>query len=103
MTIDLATPWVAALNGNNLAPYARLEALAAAKDAPNGSTHPSWSWATNSPVLKSVPAGKEALWESVVALYRLQKLEEDDSDLWRDYVCAWLVCDETSLLNKRVD
>ena len=42
---------------------------------------------------EDLPLVADALWESVLALWRLRKVrpEGDDVDLWRQYVVAWLV------------
>lgn len=40
-----------------------------------------------------LPLAADALWESVLALWRLRKVRpvRIDLDLWRQYVVAWLV------------
>ena len=52
-----------------------------------------WAKAQIDRELANVPEGKEALWECVLALWRLKLCEEEGSqeEAWQELVSAWLV------------
>lgn len=65
--------------------------------APGPATDPSWMRVTVKKALANVPDGFEAIWQSVLAIWRLKTLEvklEGDSPiqiLWMQHLSAWLV------------
>jgi hypothetical protein len=92
MSVDLSTPWVAALNGNNLAPFPALVQLAEDDERPSALRDPGWSKKSVTALTAKISDKKEALWDSILSLYRLKMLEESEAGkMWEDYVCAWFV------------
>ena len=91
MTVDLSTPWVPTLDGNQLAPFAKYEELVQDEEMPSAKKSPEWSIKAHKQILEKVPEVKEALWETVLGVYRLQMLEEEADELWINYLQAWLV------------
>jgi len=70
------------------------------KDFPSAELYPAWSWREISPFLKAVPEGRDALWDSVVGVYWIQKLEEEFNPEWPEHACTWLVSSDRSLLGR---
>jgi len=88
--IDLSVPWVATLNGNSLSPFGAYNDLVTDNETPSAALMPNWSKKAHAADLEAVPEGAKALWDSVLALYRLSILP-DRGRTWEDHVCAWLV------------
>ena len=67
--MDLSTPWVPSLKGEECALCDSYQALAEAR--PNSITHTPWAEKTLRAELIKTPEARSALWESVLALWRL--------------------------------
>jgi hypothetical protein len=96
--MDLSANWVPQLNGNNLAPFEALQEIEANDLVPDFEKEPSWAKGTVLKSLANVPKGRDAIWGSVLAVWRLRRLEgrlEDASEgfamLWEEYLTAWVV------------
>ena len=88
--IDLSVPWVAMAGNNRLAPFTEYERAVEDEETPSASQTPVWSKKAHAAQLSSVSGSEGPLWDSVLALYRLQ-LVESRGPVWKDHVAAWLV------------
>ncbi len=87
--------WEPQLRGNRLRPCALLKAFIDDDERPSSRNKLDAEWALSSygSRLEEVPYAKEAIVESVVAVWRLHSTEEDgpSDPLWGDHLEAWLV------------
>lgn len=81
------------LDGKVLSPCALYNRMVKAGDLPNSMQDPTWIRRALDPFVANVPEGADALWECVLALWRLKLMEEagSDDEVWRLHVSAWLV------------
>ena len=90
--ISYDTPWTVSLDGRALGPYPAYSEMINSKKRPNLAEHADWSTARVMPLLEEAPDAVDAIWECVLALWRLSRLADDCVDPeWPDYVSAWLV------------
>jgi hypothetical protein len=93
MSIVLSTPWTPTLDRRKCTPYA-LYAIAVDEDAmPNAIDDPTWTMEALESELEATPDGKDALWEGILALWRLKLCEEEgiNHESWQNLVSAWMV------------
>ena len=93
--MSFATPWKPSLDGTDLPRCGLIEGLIAddLKPSSRDSDQRPWSLSELSLILNEHPPSKDALWECVLAIWRL-KLEEEKGSrdtVWRDHMKAWLV------------
>lgn len=94
--MDVSTPWTPLLDGNVCA-VSHLYQLAQ-DDSPNSISDTPWAKKTLKAELAKTPVAQEALWESIVALWRLNLTMQKTSENtgwrtdWCNLVSAWLVC-----------
>jgi len=104
--MDLSVPWVPTTNGNVLRPLARYDEVVDSACAPVPRQDRPWVKTTYSDIFSKHPQAGEALWESVLALWRLKVVvpeEADvDDDLWAEHVLAWLVSTPLSRSSREV-
>ena len=96
--MDLGDPsdsWVPIWDGVVLPKFEPYEEMVADEVAPFGGKDPAWTKTTTFNELKNVPLGRDAIWQTVLALYRLKELEsrETKGRIWQKLVLAWLVSD----------
>lgn len=89
----LLTPWIPTLNKEVCASYPPYDEIVNEGAEPNSIENPHWARRNLEPELEKVPDGADALWEVVLALWRLKLLEETGGldETWRNLVSAWLV------------
>jgi hypothetical protein len=89
----LSTPWTPTLRGNACASFPLYEDFIEEDPIPNCIEHTTWAESTLDPELKKTPSGRAALWEGILALWRLKTYEENgtNEESWRNLVSAWLV------------
>ena len=89
-----SVPWTPWLDGHVLAPLESIANLVDYNSLPDFRYNHSWSLKVVHPLLNKAPeVAREALWESVVAIWRLSEVDDTahgDSN-WADYLEAWLV------------
>ena len=95
LTFDMIfdTPWVPKLGDVNCVGYGPYEELVVESVVPRYSKEPAWSSMGLNSELAKTPMAGPALWESVLALWRLKEVEEEGGDQgeWQSLVSAWLV------------
>ena len=93
MSQILSTPWTPTLEGRVCTPYAPYDDLVDEGAAPNGVEDSSWTMKTLRSKLDAKRDGKAALWEGILALWRLKLCGTDgmEHENWRNLVLAWLV------------
>jgi hypothetical protein len=89
----LSTPWTPTLHGNVCVPYPLYEDFIEEDPCPNLAQHATWAESTLDPELKKTPSGRAALWEGILALWRLTLLKDIGvfDAIWRCLMSAWLV------------
>ena len=100
MSSILAVPWVPNVNNK---PLSRLEAYEEIREegvVPNSFQHSSWTEKTHNLLLVNVPEGRDALWECVLAIWRLRLVKGDGppGEIWKLHVVAWLVSPRNSCI-----
>jgi len=83
-SVRLSAPWVISLHGQFLPSFAPYDTLVTDEEVPSASRTPHWSLKAHATVLDQIPEGRDVLWESVLALYRLQMVESRGK-VWQDY------------------
>ena len=93
MSKTLSTPWTPTLEGRICTPYAPYDLLIDECAVPNSVDDPSWTMKTLGSQLNAKCDGKAALWEGILALWRLRLCGTDriEHENWRNLVLAWLV------------
>ena len=93
MSSILTTPWTPVLDGRRCARYAPYDEIVEEGAMPNAVHSPGWNLESLEPQLAETPDGKGALWEGILALWRLNLLarEGTNDEGWRNLVSAWLV------------
>ncbi|KAF9648774.1 hypothetical protein BDM02DRAFT_3128859 [Thelephora ganbajun] len=95
MFMDLSTPWVPSLNGKYLAPCSLIAELVENNATPLSFKweHRAWSKRALKSDLNKYPEAVSALWESILAIWRLQVFEDDglNNPVWTDHMVAWLI------------
>ena len=89
--IDMTIPWQPIdSTGQKLAVSEEYEALVRENPTPTQLDH---GWETTlEGLLREYPKTAEAIWDSLVALWRLEKLARRMSKgVWRDHALAWMV------------
>ena len=94
--MDLSATWVPTAQGNVLSPLARFTEVVESACTPLPRVDKPWMKTSFSDIFSKFPQAREALWESVLSLWRLKivapdKEESVDDALWEEYVSAWLV------------
>lgn len=89
----LSTPWTPTLNGQLCPSYVPYTEVVAEKAEPNFMEDVDWARRNLDAELERTPDDAEALWEGVLALWRLKLVEEEGKlhSSWRGLVSAWLV------------
>ena len=94
--MDISAPWTPLLDGNV---FATSHLYQSVQDAsPNSISDKPWAKKTLQTELAKTPAAQEALWESILMLWRLNlTLRETSKNTdwrtgWCNLVSAWLVC-----------
>ena len=97
------TPWVPALRGNVLTPFVMVEELeeSGVRPTPLRAEEREWTPTAVKEVVNGIPMMKEALLESLLAVWRLQMCQEESdkpgiAEAWQDHLEAWLVRDSLS-------
>jgi hypothetical protein len=95
-SMDLSTAWRP--SGRALEAFPALQAVEKECLVPNQMHHGSWAKRTLEQDLAQSPTGRDAIWQSVLFLWRLEFLVSDweGADggfrrLWQQYVSEWLV------------
>ena len=88
--------WVPQLNGNALAPCQLIAASIEDGETPQHRNPSEANWSTKgikSELLAAPDMARGALQETVIAIWRLQKEQEqgDEDEVWKDHLEAWLV------------
>ena len=96
MSTVLATPWVPSLRNNALAPCALIAHLVEDAVIPNSrdAEERAWTFAGNRKILlEDAPEAREALLETLTAIWRLSQEEERGvvDEEWQNHLEAWLV------------
>jgi hypothetical protein len=96
------TPWVPSLRSNALQPCARIADLVKYRAVPDfrKSSDLKWTEVAVESALVGVPKARDAIIETVLAIWRLMQKEEnggEDAD-WQNHLEAWLVRDCCSWL-----
>lgn len=93
MSSIFTTPWIPRVNGQPLGQLEAYDVICEEGVVPNSVQHGAWTERALNLVLANVPEGRKALWECVLALWRLQLVRGDDppSELWKLYIITWLV------------
>ena len=91
--MDISKPWTPQLNGNDCAPCALYLDVVGEEMRPSTRSDGPWALKTLEPELSKTPFAREALWEGILALWRLKVEEEAGSndETWRSLTSAWLV------------
>jgi hypothetical protein len=90
------THWIPALDGNDLAPCTLFDDVVAEDAKPNSreDRHRDWSLKELGRVLDRHPASRDAVWETVLAIWRLREEETAGvlDEVWKMHLTAWMVC-----------
>lgn len=89
----LSTPWTPTLNGRKCASYGAYDQFVEEGASPNPIDDKPWAVENLNWQLEQRPDGKDALWEGILALWRLKLFEAEgaNEETWRGLVSAWLV------------
>ena len=91
-TISLEQPWDPVNSrGKTVVIYQAYKALVDKKSEP---PHHDCNWARSNfwNVFKSYPEAEGAIWENIVALWRLETLQDHSySEVWKHHAMSWLV------------
>ena len=89
----LSIPWTPTANGELCDPYFAYDVIAEEGAQPNPFEDEQWDRNTLDSQLVMMPDGGDALWEGILALWRLRLVQEDGAfdRSWRTLVSAWLV------------
>jgi len=89
----LAVPWTPVLNGKEVSSCDLYNRVVEDEAKPAGKHDEDWLRRSLEVAFAEAPQGAEALWECMLAIWRLKVEEEDGSedDTWKDLLCAWLV------------
>jgi hypothetical protein len=105
--MDLSTPWTPSLDGNVCAASHLYQLVQ--NDFPNSINNTPWAERTLKEELAKTPAAQQALWESILALWRLNltlKKTSENADWctdWCNLVSAWLVCIHRLVIAAEID
>lgn len=95
--MDSSTPWVPSWNGDRLTPFDALREVQEDGLVPTPAKHRAWSEMTLERELSRIPEGREAIWNSVLELWRLKYVgyhaKDESASLWQQLTSAWLVRD----------
>jgi hypothetical protein len=92
-TTDFSVLWTPSYRDRTCAKYGPYEDEVEEGTQPKFRVEPTWARKALADELAKTPAAAEALWESILALWRLKELEDPGSNRleWRLLVAAWLV------------
>ena len=98
MTTPLA--WIPQLDGIKLPACELFDEVVQQWLIPKVDLDPSWAKKNLFPVFATV-TDAEAIWETVLAMWRLKQREEDGGEekVWQDHVVAWMVSGEIVCLD----
>jgi hypothetical protein len=90
--MNLSTPWTPLLNGKPCPTSVLYQQVHDA--SPNSISHTAWAEKTLATELKKTPEARDALWESILMLWRLRLTmnKASENTNWHNLVSAWLVC-----------
>ena len=93
MSTVLSTPWTPTLDRDKCAPCALYDSVVDEEATPNAIDDAAWTMEAMELELEAAPDGKDALWEGILALWRLKLCEEraTNDKSWKNLVLAWLV------------
>lgn len=88
-----STSWAPVWNGIVLPNFEPYGALVEDEVTPARGRGPDWTKKTILGQLENTPTGKDVIWETVLALFRLRSLEDEEmkGKLWQQLVSAWMV------------
>lgn len=91
--MDISTPWTPSYEGKPCKPCAWYASVVEENIHPNCIQHADWAQKNLEPQLGKRPLARDALWEGILALWRLSLQEGDGrkEESWRVLVFAWLV------------
>lgn len=91
--MDILAPWAPSLDGKICEPSASYESVVADEARPNSLEHPDWVQKNLEPLQGVTSHAREALWDGILALWRLNLLEKNGKEdaSWGNLVSAWLV------------
>jgi hypothetical protein len=91
--MDLLEPWTATLKGKKCDACASYDNIVAQNTEPSATCDPAWSQEALRQRLGWAPGVRDALWEPVLALWRLKQVQSEGAgdESWRNLVSAWLV------------
>lgn len=90
--VSFDIPWVPSFEGKILPPYRNYEVFVATKKRPDQKSDKQWTRATILSLTQSEPDAEDAIYESVLALWRLSRLADENLEsIWQEYARAWLV------------
>ena len=100
--MNLSSPWTPTLNGIILPSLGRYQVVVDEDAKPYSRTAPGWDEKSIKTLIANIPQAGDALWETVLALWRLKLVEPsedemEEDELWRNWVMAWLVSFAISL------
>lgn len=91
----LTIPWTPSLKGRVLGPCKLIQDFVDSAASPPfwETAHTMWSSRVLKKEIKCSPEVWEAIWECVVSIWRLKRVEEEGSNdlVWCDHIEAWLV------------
>ena len=93
MSTNLPTPWTPILAGQECARYEPYDSIVDEGAMLNVFQDPDWVLKRLELELEKTPNGWDALWEGILALWRLKLCEKAGSNdpNWRNLMSAWLV------------
>ena len=96
IAMDLSASWVPTSNGNVLSPFTRLTEVVEGACTPHPRSDKPWLKSSFSDIFAKFPHAQEAVWGTVLSLWRLKTVAPDigesaDDALWEEHVVAWLV------------
>ena len=94
--MDFSAPWIPSANGNALPMFERLRQVLENDAKPSPRTDKAWLPSSLSGTIAKAPEAKGAILDCVLSLWRLKEAapsegEEEEDEVWRDHVSAWLV------------
>ena len=105
MSSILKTPWTPVLDGWRCVRYAPYDDSVEEGAIPNVCDNPGWDLDSLESEFAKTPQGKDALWEGILALWRLNLTvgEGTNNENWQNLVSAWLVRNCRSIVAIGID
>ena len=101
--MDLSVPWTPSLKGKHCPTSILYRSVYDAY--PNSISHKPWAKKTLESELEKRPEAREALWESILMLWRLSLTmrKAPSTTNWLNLVSAWLVCIHWLVITAKTD